>query len=142
MTASSDGQTASTELPQAAITHAMNYGAEAMRALTGCQSKYASFVSKRLAEDMAMPAKLVECKSPMDVIDVWADFYRKALEDYTAHARSMTALGQQALEDTVREAEVEAAEIAEATGAAIEKATGVKAVTPVKSEGNGEAKVA
>ncbi|MEE4235541.1 MAG: phasin family protein, partial [Anderseniella sp.] len=136
MTASSDSRRTPTELPQATITHAMKYGAEAMRALTDCQGKYASFVSKRLTEDMAMPARLAECKSPMEVIEVWTDFYSKALEDYTAHARNMTALGQQALEDTVREAEVEAAEIAEATGAAIEKVTGVKAVSPLKPEGN------
>jgi hypothetical protein len=142
MTATDDSRTTSAEFPHAAISHAMNYGAEAMRALTDCQGKYASFVSKRISEDMAMPARLAECKSPMDVIDVWADFYRKALEDYTTHARSMTALGQQALEDTVREAEVEAAEIAEATSKAIEQTTGVKGVMSLKPEGNGKAKVA
>ncbi len=142
MTATDDSRTMSAEFPHAAISHAMNYGAEAMRALTHCQGRYASFVSKRIDEDIAMPARLAECKSPMEVIDVWADFYRKALEDYTAHARSMTALGQQALEDTVREAEVEAAEIAEATGKAIEQTTGIKAVTPLKAESNGKAKVA
>jgi len=133
MTATDDSRTTSAEFPQAAISHAMNYGAEAMRALTDCQGRYASFVSKRIKEDMAMPARLAECKSPMEVIDVWADFYRTAMEQYADHARSMTQLGQQALEDTVREAEVEAAEIAEATGAAIEKATGIKAVADNKT---------
>jgi hypothetical protein len=80
-----------------------------MRALAECQGKYAAFVSKRLAEDFAMPSRLAECRSPMEVIDVWAGFYRTAMEHYAGHARTMTELGQQALEDTVREAELEAA---------------------------------
>ena len=143
MTASDDSRTTFAEFPNAAISHAMNYGAEAVRALTDCQGKYASFVSMRIKEDMALPTRLAECKSPMDVIDVWANFYRKAMEDYTAHARNMTALGQQALEETVREAEVEATEVVEATARAIEQTTGFKAVTPMKPPaGNGKAKVA
>jgi hypothetical protein len=47
--------------------------------LSECQGKYAAFVSKRLAEDFAMPSRLAECKSPMEVIDVWAGFYRTAM---------------------------------------------------------------
>lgn len=133
MTATDDSRTMSAEFPHAAISHAMNYGAEAMRALTDCQGKYASFVSKRIKEDMAMPTRLAECKSPMEVIDVWADFYRTAMEQYADHTRSMTVLGQQALEDTVRQAEVEAAGIAEATGEAIEKTTGIKTVSDNKT---------
>jgi hypothetical protein len=107
-----------------ALTHTMNYSTDAMRALAECQGKYAAFVSKRLAEDFAMPSRLAECRSPMEVIDVWAGFYRTAMEHYAGHARTMTELGQQALEDTVREAELEAADIVDAAASAI------KAVEP------------
>jgi hypothetical protein len=110
MTATDDNRTMSAEFPHAAISHAMNYGAEAMRALTHCQGK-----------------------SPMEVIDVWAEFYRRALEDYAAHARSLTLLGQEALEEAVRETEVEAAEAAAAISKSVEEATGIKAVADSKT---------
>lgn len=134
MTATDDSRTMSAEFPHAAISHAMNYGAEAMRALTECQGKYASFVSKRISEDMAMPTRLAECKSPMEVIDVWADFYRTAMEHYADHARCMTQLGQESLEEAVRETEVEASEAAAAVSKTLQEATGVKAVSDNKTK--------
>ena len=133
MTATDKSRTMSAEFPHAAVSHAMNYGAEAMRALTHCQGKYASFVSKRIDEDIAMPARLAECKSPMEVIDVWAEFYRRALEDYAAHARSLTLLGQEALEEAVRETETEAVEAAAAISKSVQEATGIKAVADSKT---------
>jgi len=134
MTATDDSRTMSADIPNAAISHAMNYSAEAVRALTDCQGKYASFVSKRIREDMAMPTRLAECKSPMEVIDVWADFYRTAMEQYADHARNMTQIGQEVIEEAVRETEVEAAEAAAAVSKTLEHATGVKAVSDTKTK--------
>ena len=110
-----------------AMSHALNYSADAVRALTQCQSKYAAFVSDRLAEDIAMPSRLAECKSPMEVIDVWADFYRTAMDQYATHAKNMTERGQQAMEEAVLEVELEVedlAETAERTLKAVEGKTG------------------
>ncbi len=120
--------------PENAVEHAIHYSSQAMRALTECQGKYASFVSKRISEDMAMPGRLAGCKSPMEVIDVWADFYRTAMEQYADHARSMTQLGQEAIEEVVRETEVEAAEAAAAVSKTLEETTGVKAVSDNKTK--------
>ena len=128
MTATETSQSSSA-IPVPGLSHTMNYSADAMRALAECHGKYAAFVSKRLAEDFAMPSRLAECRSPMEVIDVWAGFYRTAMEHYAGHARSMTELGQQALEDTVREAELEAADMADAAASAI------KAVEPAGDAG-------
>jgi hypothetical protein len=102
-----------------AMTHTMQYSTQAMRMLSDCQGKYAAFVSKRLSEDLAMPSRLAECKSPMEVIDVWADFYSTAMGQYADQVRTMTELGQKAVEDTVREAELEVSDMAKAAGEAI-----------------------
>jgi len=66
-----------------------------------------------------MPSRLAECKSPMEVIDVWADFYSTAMGQYADQIRTMTELGQKVVEDTVREAELEVSDMAEAAGQAI-----------------------
>lgn len=105
------------------VEFATPYSNEAMKALSNCQGQYADFVSKRLAEDFAMPQRLADCKTPMEVIDVWASFYTKAMEDYAGHARRMTLVGNDAMEDLVHEAEIEAEQIVEATGQLVKTAS-------------------
>ena len=99
------------------------YSGEAMKTLSNCQGQYADFVSKRLAEDFAMPQRLADSKTPMEIIYVWAAFYTKAMEDYAGHARRMTLVGNDAVEDMVREAEIEAEQIVEATGQLVKTAS-------------------
>lgn len=101
------------------IDFAARYGADAVRALGECQGKYASFINKRLSEDFALPQKLADCKSPMEIMDVWSNFYSTALGHYMDHAKQMTEAGSEAVEEFVRDAEEDAEEIAEATGKAL-----------------------
>ena len=110
------------ELPKTAMDFAGRYGAEAIRTLTNCQGKYAAFINQRLAEDFAMPQRLTDCKTPMEIMDVWADFYTTALGHYTDHARNLTETGTEAVEEFVREVEVEAEELAETTSKVLKAA--------------------
>jgi hypothetical protein len=110
------------ELPKTAMDFAGRYSAEAIKTLSNCQGKYAAFINQRLSEDFAMPQRLSGCKTPMEIMDVWSDFYSTAMSNYTDHARSLAETGTEAVEEFVREVEVEAEEIAETTSKALKAA--------------------
>ncbi len=110
------------ELPKTAMDFAGRYGADAIKTLSNCQGKYAAFINQRLSEDFAMPQRLSGCKTPMEVMDVWADFYSTAMSNYTDHARNLAETGTEAVEEFVREVEVEAEEMAQTTGKVLKAA--------------------
>jgi hypothetical protein len=110
------------ELPRTAMDFAGRYSTDAIRTLSSCQGKYAAFVKQRLSEDFAMPQRLSGCKTPMEIMDVWADFYSTAMGDYMDHARSLAETGTEAVEEFVREVEVEAEEVAQTATEALKAA--------------------
>lgn len=110
------------ELPRTAMDFAGRYSAEAIKTLSNCQGKYAAFINQRLSEDFAMPQRLAGCKTPMEIMDVWTDFYSTAMGHYTDHARNLAETGTEAVEEFVREVEVEAEEMAETTSKALKAA--------------------
>ncbi|MEM7633709.1 MAG: phasin family protein [Pseudomonadota bacterium] len=110
------------ELPRTAMDFAGRYSADAIKTLSSCQGKYAAFMKQRLSEDFAMPQRLSGCKSPMEIMDVWADFYSTAMNDYMGHARNLAETGTEAVEEFVREVEVEAEEMAETTSKVLKAA--------------------
>jgi hypothetical protein len=112
-------KTQTMDVPTTAMEFAGRYGTEAVRTLSECQGEYAAFINKRLSEDFAMPQRLAGCKTPMEMMDVWADFYSTAMGHYFDHARQVTEAGTEAAEEFVREAEAEAEELFDATGKAL-----------------------
>ena len=120
--ASQAAMDAAGEIPKSALEFAGRYSAEAIKTLTSCQGKYAAFINQRLKEDFAMPQRLADCKTPMEIMDVWADFYTTAMGHYMDHARNLTEAGNEAVEEFVREVEFEAEELADATSKALKAA--------------------
>ncbi len=112
------------------LEYAARYSAEAIRCLGECQGKYASFINKRLAADFAMPTRLADCKTPMELMEVWSDFYSSALTDYSNHANFIGEIGSEAVEGLVREAECEAEDIASATSKILKVGNGKAAPKP------------
>ncbi len=110
------------ELPRTAMDFASRYGVDAIKTLSSCQGKYAAFMKQRLSEDFAMPKRLSGCKTPMEIMDVWADFYSTAMGDYMNHARNLAETGTEAVEDFVREVEVEAEEVVQTANKALKAA--------------------
>ena len=110
------------ELPRTAMDFAGRYSADAIKTLSSCQGTYAAFMKQRLSEDFAMPQRLSDCKSPMEIMDVWADFYSTAMSNYMDHARNLAETGTEAVEEFVREVEVEAEEMAETTSKVLKAA--------------------
>lgn len=110
------------ELPKTGMDFAGRYSADAIKTLTGCQGKYAAFINQRLSEDFAIPQRLSGCKTPMEIMDVWTDFYTTAMSHYTDHARNLAETGTEAVEGFVREVEVEAEELVETTSKVLKAA--------------------
>ena len=110
------------ELHRTAMDFAGRYSADAIKTLSNCQGKYAAFMKQRLSEDFAMPQRLSDCKTPMEIMDVWADFYSTAMSNYMDHARNLAETGTEAVEEFVREVEVEAEEMAETTSKVLKAA--------------------
>ena len=75
------------------------YNTKAFEQFKDSSSEIVSFVTKRLQEDMALPQKLVSCKHPMDAMDVWADFYKTAFDDYSEQSTKMFSLMEKVAEE-------------------------------------------
>ena len=121
---------------QGSIEHAMKYGQDAIKALSECQGRYANFVTTRLAEDLAMPGRLAECRTPMDVLEVWAGFYRTATQQYGEHLRAMTEMGQKIATEAAEEISAEAEDTIKAAEDTIKVARDAAEtnVSPVKTK--------
>jgi hypothetical protein len=62
------------------------------RMMTSCNDELMSFGRNRLKEDLDMPQKLAECKTPQDVMNVYFGFYQTALKQYADEAGELTRI--------------------------------------------------
>ena len=56
--------------------------------------EWAGFVNRRLQEDLAMPQRLVTCRSPQEVQQIYVDYWSKALTQYQDELGRLTKLGE------------------------------------------------
>ena len=62
------------------------------KTMLACNNELMTFGRDRLKEDLDLPQKLAECKSPQDVMSVYLGFYQKALKQYTDEAGNLTKI--------------------------------------------------
>ncbi|MCV2882424.1 phasin family protein [Actibacterium sp. XHP0104] len=87
-----------------AMTAAMMAGNPLLaKAWTDMMEESARFLSERLKEDMDTQAAFMACKSPVEMAQVQSEFFRKAMEDYTAEAQRMFALMTEATEQALKQ---------------------------------------
>ncbi len=96
-----------------------SYNTKAFEQFKASSTQMVSFVTKRVQEDMALPQKFANCKDPIDMMTVWADFYSTAFSDYTEQSKKVVSLVQQA----AAESQATAKDVVEASKAAIEQTT-------------------
>jgi hypothetical protein len=94
-----------------------------MHFLSDYQKQCLEFVRLRAAENLAMPQRLAECRSPADLLEVWSGYFQTAMNQYSDHAHAVTAAGTEAAETLVREAEIEVEEAADAATEAMRAVT-------------------
>jgi hypothetical protein len=62
------------------------------KAMLVCNDELMNFGRNRLKEDLDLPQKLAECKSPQDVVSVYLGFYQDAVKQYTDEAGNLTKI--------------------------------------------------
>ncbi|WP_167853427.1 phasin family protein [Roseovarius aestuariivivens] len=74
----------------AAMTEAMMSANPAMAKLwSDMATESARFVSERLQEDVKAQREMLACKTPAELAKVQAEFFQKAMSQYTAEAYKM-----------------------------------------------------
>jgi hypothetical protein len=63
--------------------------AETMKSAMALQERWAKFYARRVQKDVETLAALSRCRTPADVVDVWADAARAAARDYQDGATLM-----------------------------------------------------
>jgi len=70
--------------------------------IAAANQEWASFVNRRLKEDLAMPQQLAECKSLQDLYRVYSQFIQNACSQYQSSLAQMTKLSQSITETALR----------------------------------------
>jgi hypothetical protein len=67
----------------------MTPGPEAMQAWQEILSEWGRFYADRLQQDLETQRAMLACKSPADLMQVQADFYQKAIQQYSEQGMRM-----------------------------------------------------
>jgi hypothetical protein len=62
--------------------------------IAAVNKEWASFVNRRLKEDLAMPQQLAECRTIQDLYRVYAQFFQNACTHYQSELEEMAKLGR------------------------------------------------
>jgi hypothetical protein len=78
-------------------------------------SEWADFVRRRLQEDLAVPQRLSECKTPQEAQQVCIDFWKKAFVQYQDEFSRLAKLSETFARQTAQAAQKHAEAIAQET---------------------------
>jgi hypothetical protein len=56
-------------------------------------SEWLDFVNRRLKEDLGLPQRVCACRSPVEVRDTYASFWRQTVDDYQKEFALLSRLG-------------------------------------------------
>ncbi len=91
--------------PVVGLTTAMMVANPAVtKAWTDIMKESARFVSERLQEDMEAQKKLLQCKTPADLVQFQSEFVLKAMQQYADEAQRITKIMTDAGEDIAKDA--------------------------------------
>lgn len=76
---------------------------------------WASFLNRRLKEDLGMPRQLASCKTVQEMYGVYADFFQTALSDYQSEFEQMSKIGKAIAEETMHTMQTRAEEASRET---------------------------
>jgi hypothetical protein len=77
---------------------------------------WASFINRRLKEDLGVPKQLASCKTVQEMYGVYADFFQTALSDYQAEFEQMSKIGKALAEETAQAMQTRAEEFSREAG--------------------------
>ena len=77
---------------------------------------WASFVNRRLKEELGMPKQLASCKSVQEIYGVYADFFQTAMSDYQSEFEQISKVGKALAEETMQVMQTRAQEMSRDAG--------------------------
>ena len=76
----------------------------AAKAWMDFMSESARFMVDRFQQDLDTQKAMLSCKSPAELLQLQSEFYRQAIQQYTAEANRMLAIMTNATENAIDEA--------------------------------------
>ena len=89
------------EAQRPAITAMAEVNTRMYESIAAANREWASFINRRLKDDLAMPQQLAECKNLQDLYRVYAQFFQNACSQYQSGLEQMMKLSQSITEAAV-----------------------------------------
>jgi hypothetical protein len=90
------------EMQRPALTAMADVNSRLFEGIAAVNKEWASFVNRRLKEDLAVPQQLAQCKTIQDMYQVYAQFFQNACSQYQSGLEHMTKLSQSLAETTLQ----------------------------------------
>jgi hypothetical protein len=90
------------EINRPALTAMAQVNGKVYDNLAAFNRNLATFINRRLKEELAMPHNLAGCKTVQDMYGVYSEFFQTAVADYQSEFEQMTKLGKSLAEDTAQ----------------------------------------
>ncbi len=82
------------EMQRPTFTAMAEVNTRLFESIAEANKEWATFVNRRLKEDLAIPQQLAECRTPQDLYRVYAQFFQNACSQYQSGFEQMTKLSQ------------------------------------------------
>lgn len=90
------------EMQRPAFTAMAGVNMRLYDSIAAANREWASFVNRRLKEDLAVPQQLAECKSLPDLYRVYTQFFQNACSQYQSGLEQMTKFTQSMAETALQ----------------------------------------
>ena len=89
------------EAQRPAFTAMAEVNTRMYESIAAANREWASFINRRLKDDLAMPQQLAECKNLQDLYRVYTQFFQNACSQYQSGLEQMMKLSQSITEAAV-----------------------------------------
>jgi hypothetical protein len=90
------------EMQRPALAAMAEINSRLCESIAAVNKEWASFIDRRLREDLAVPQQLAECKTVQDYYQVYAQFFQNACAQYQSGFEQMTKLSRSIAETALR----------------------------------------
>jgi hypothetical protein len=90
------------EMQRPAFAAMADANSKLFESIAAVNKEWASFVNRRLKEDLAVPQQLAECRTIQDMYRVYAQFFQNACSHYQSGLEHMTKLSMSIAETALQ----------------------------------------
>mgnify|MGYP001555427588 CR=1 FL=1 len=100
-----------TEINYTAMTAAGEIGKRWTEAMGEINGELLQFASRRLKEDMVIPAGLAKCKTGEEIFEFYSNFFRTAVNQYAEEAETLAHIGADFVGSATKVVEAESRDV-------------------------------